>query len=356
MMPSALPCILENLLCGSPLHEEQQKQLEYSTLQDQLRANAFGINPENVQAMLKSRSQLLPGVYAALEQWQHCHKLAPRSLLESLWHLWLPLALQLVEYRRALNRPLIQGILGSQGTGKSTLAAVLTLILSHMGYTALSLSLDDLYKTYAERQQLQKQDPRLIWRGPPGTHDVQLGIQVLDQLRLNLANPISIPRFDKSAQAGAGDRTAPDVVGAVDLVLFEGWFVGVHPIDPVVFATAPPPIYTETDRLFARDMNARLQAYLPLWARLDRLLLLYPLNYRLSQQWRRQAEHEAIAAGKSGMSDATIDQFVEYFWRALHPELFLKPLLKDAHKVDLVIEINPDHSFGKVYRPGNLPG
>lgn len=352
-MPSALTCILESLVAGSPLHQEQQQQLESWMLQDQLRASAFGINPENVQAMLKARSRLLPVVYPALKQWQYRHKLP--FLLETLWNLWLPLALQLAEDRRALNRPFIQGIVGGQGTGKSTLAAVLSLTLTHLGYTVLSLSLDDLYKPYAERQQLQQQDPRLIWRGPPGTHDIQLGIMVLDQLRLNLADPISIPRFDKSAHGGAGDRTAPEVVQAVDLVLFEGWFVGVHPIDPGVFATAPPPILTEADRLFARDTNARLQAYLPLWARLDRLLLLYPLDYRLSQRWRRQAEQETIAAGKTGMNNATIDQFVEYFWRVLHPALFIEPLIKDAQKVDLVIEINPDHSFGKAYRPGDLP-
>jgi glycerate kinase (EC 2.7.1.31) len=59
----------------------------------------------------------------------------------------------------------------------------LTLILGKLGYSTVSLSLDDLYKTYADRQQLQKADPRLIWRGPPGTHDLELGIAVLDRLR-----------------------------------------------------------------------------------------------------------------------------------------------------------------------------
>jgi D-glycerate 3-kinase len=103
--------------------------------------------------------------------------------LETLWNLWLPLAMQLSTEKQSLNRPLIQGILGGQGTGKTTLCQVLRLILGKLGYSTVSLSLDDLYKTYADRQQLQKADPRLIWRGPPGTHDIDLGISVLDKLR-----------------------------------------------------------------------------------------------------------------------------------------------------------------------------
>jgi len=59
-----------------------------------------------------------------------------------------------------------------------------------------------------------------------------------------------------------------------------------------------------------------------------------------------------IAAGSSGMTDAEVEQFVEYFWRSLHPDLFIKPLTTHPSWVDLVIEIHPDHSAGAVYRPG----
>jgi D-glycerate 3-kinase len=276
------------------------------------------------------------------------------KILLSLWNLWLPLALQLASSQQQLGRPLIQGILGGQGTGKTTLAAVLSLILTHIGYRTLSLSLDDLYKTYVERQRLQQKDSRLIWRGPPGTHDVELARELLDQLRSpNQQDPILVPRFDKSAWGGAGDRTTPERVEGVDIVLFEGWFVGVRPIDPAVFdASLPEPIQTSADRAFARDMNDQLKDYLPLWERLDQLMLLYPVNYRLSQQWRCQAEQQMIATGKSGMTDAQVSKFVEYFWRSLHPELFITPLTKKNSCVDLVIEINPDHTVGTIYRPG----
>jgi D-glycerate 3-kinase len=163
-----------------------------------------------------------------------------------------------------------------------------------------------------------------------------------------------VPRFDKSAWGGAGDRTTPESVEEIDIILFEGWFVGVRPINPAIFdAPTPPPIQTLADQAFARDMNHGLQDYLPLWERLDRLMLLYPTDYHLSQQWRRQAEQQMMATGKSGMTDSQIDRFVEYFWKSLHPELFITPLTKNPSYVDLVVEIYPDHTPGAIYQPGN---
>ncbi|MBD3883413.1 glycerate kinase [Phormidium tenue FACHB-886] len=273
--------------------------------------------------------------------------------MELLWQLWLPLATQLVSWHQQINqsgveqRPLVQGILGGQGTGKTTLAAILRQVLQHWDLQLCQISIDDLYKSYADRLYLQQQDPRFRWRGPPGTHDVQLGLSVLQQLR-NRQFPVTVPRFDKSAWQGMGDRTTPETILYADIVLFEGWFVGVQPIEPAAFETAPPPINTAADRDFARKVNANLAAYLPLWALLDRLLILKPTDYRFSQQWRKQAEQRLTASGRSAMLDAKIEQFVEYFWRSLHPELFISPLLPEA---DLVIEIDVDHQPIAVYHP-----
>lgn len=279
--------------------------------------------------------------------------------LDPLWGLWLPLAEWLKQrwrfpegaHRELKSRPLIQGILGGQGTGKSTLARLLRGILAADGLRVACLSIDDLYKTWGDRQQLQRVDPRLRWRGPPGTHDVDLGIQTLQAFRQG-KSPVALPRFDKSLHQGQGDRISPDLIPGADIVLFEGWFVGLRPIDPAAFDDAPPPIVTAADRAFARDCNTRLADYLPLWNLLDGLIVLHPQDYRLSQQWRKQAEHRMTASGRPGMSDAEIDQFVEYFWRSLHPALFYPPLLRDSEQVDWVVEVMADRRVGRVWRGG----
>ncbi|MBD2301839.1 glycerate kinase [Nostoc sp. FACHB-190] len=337
-------------IIAEEVSESTWQQAKAAALADISRAKAFGITSANVDVMIQARSQLLKSVLPDFRQFYQTNLRADyEAMLAVLWDLWLPLGMKLAAHRQSLNRPLIQGILGVQGTGKTTMCQVLSLILQQLGYRSLSWSLDDLYKTYSDRLILVQQDPRLIWRGPPRTHDVDLGLNVLEQIRQGETS-VTVPRFDKSLYAGAGDRTTPEIVTNIDIVLFEGWFVGVRPIDPKAFEITPPPIITDADKAFARDMNQQLSNYLPLWDCLDSLILLYPTDYRSSLEWRKQAEQQMVAAGKSGMSDSQIEEFVNYFWRSLHPELFLKPMLRSPSVADVVIEICPDRTFGAVYQ------
>ncbi len=348
---SSLRQILQILQLGKSLGKKELEILANQELIEPKPADVFHITSANIREIIRERSLLFQSVITDSDKFP----LRDNHTLETLWKLWLPLGINLAKKRQSLSHPLVQGILGGQGTGKTTLAKILILILEKLGYKTISISIDDIYKTYAERQLLQKQDSRLIWRGPPGTHDVSLGIEILDKLRQsenqNFDNLIAIPRFNKSLFNGAGDRIEPEIVSKVDIVLFEGWFVGVRPIPEENFDFAPPPIITEADKKFARDMNKKLTEYLPLWEKLDSLIVLYPTDYRFSKQWRKQAEKQMIASGKSGMSDDEIEKFVDYFWKALHPELFIKPLIKNSEFVDLVIEITSDHCLGNIYHP-----
>ncbi|HEY9906422.1 MAG TPA: glycerate kinase [Thermosynechococcaceae cyanobacterium] len=337
--------VLQGLATGEKLKPEVERSSAAQLLADPARAAALGLTPQNVEVAVQRQVSLLQQVYPALAG---ISQTFGSSGLETAWTLWLPLALQLHDRKQTLEQPLVQGILGGQGTGKTTLSRILTLLLRSLGDTTVSLSIDDLYKTYAERQHLQTLDPRLRWRGPPGTHDVALGLRVLEELRQGQA---ALPRFDKSLHNGAGDRVASEPVAGIDIVLFEGWFVGAQPVDPQVFDNPPEPIVTAADRSFACDINANLREYLPLWEQLDSLLVLCPEDYRYSKEWRRQAEQEMKALGKPGMSDAEVDAFVEYFWKALHPDLFIQPLVATP-AADFVIEIDRHHRPGAMYRGG----
>ncbi len=74
--------------------------------------------------------RLLKSIYPAFSEFceTSLHR-QPDAMLDVLRDLWLPLAMQLASRRQQLGRPFIQGILGGQGTGKTTMCAVLTLIL-----------------------------------------------------------------------------------------------------------------------------------------------------------------------------------------------------------------------------------
>ena len=314
---------------------------------DRDRLAALEIPPENLEDAFERRSHWFASV---VSQGLPLPAIGDR-LPETLWGFWLPFALQIADRRSRLSRPFVQGISGVQGTGKTTLAAALAIVLEAMGYRTLCVSIDDLYKTYRDRQRLQQEDPQLIWRGPPGTHDVALGIDLLDRLRA--AGPeaaIAVPRFDKACHGGEGDRAASQQVRGIDIVLFEGWFVGARPLD-VLPDRWPDPIRSPADVALAAYANAALPAYQPLWERLDRLLLMYPRDYRRAIGWRQQAERNLRAAGRGGMTDTEVEAFVRYFWKALHPELYLEPLRSGDRPADLVVEVAGDRQLAKVY-PG----
>jgi D-glycerate 3-kinase len=318
--------ILQRLIDKNPLN---QADIEYL-----LAIKSLEFNQTN-SLILRERAELLTILWPRV--WQKCQDLQinqPNQILITCWCFWIPWALGL----RDDAKPLIQGILAPQGTGKTTLTSIMSIILAYFDLKVNNLSLDDIYKTYNERIKLRQKDQRLLWRGPPGTHDLELGMKVLEQVDQQ-ESPILIPRFDKSLHQGQGDRITPEKVERVDILFFEGWFVGMRPVEEKVFDHAPDPINNEEDRQFARDNNQRLREYLPLWAKIDRLLILYPLDYRWSLQWRQAAE------AKGGMEKSEIEKFVKYFWKSLHPQLFIPPLLSQA---DLVVEINQDHSLGRI--------
>jgi D-glycerate 3-kinase len=355
--PQALVPILQDWLSTGQIPAAAWSTLVEAELADRRRAQAWGVDGDNVVdqlrarlAWLRSLAQIHPGLPLPA---------APLSTyLPLAWQLWLPLAQQLKQIRDRQPGPLIQGILAGQGTGKTTLAAILSQLLRAQGYGTASLSLDDLYQPWAVRRQLHQADPRLRWRGPPGTHDIPLGLATLAQVRQ--ASPgtvISLPRFDKSLHNGQGDRTRPEPIQAIDILLFEGWFVGLRPLPPedleAGLATLRQGLTPEADRQFARDINQALAAYLPLWQSLDRLLLIAPQDYRWSQGWRQQAEQARQAQGKTGMDPATVAEFVDYFWRALPPPLFIPPLTQPGGGVDLVIEVDGERRPQAIYQPGD---
>ena len=357
MIKNPIIRIFELIVQGDRLSILDHNQLKQNLLENRDRLQIPDIDGLSADEIIDQRSRLLRSVYAEISQSLVIHNIQldpPSLLLPVLWHYWLPLAQRIAHQQTQIGHCLIQGLLGGQGTGKTTLGFILNILLRHLGKTFLSISLDDLYKTYADRQKLRDRRPHLIWRGPPSTHDIDLGIQVLQQLR-DRSSAVQIPRFDKSLHNGAGDRTEPEISPSADIILFEGWFVGMRPLPISAFDNFVPPILSEGDREFAIECNANLHDYSALWAYLDSLIVIMPEDYKHSLQWRLEAEHKLIATGKTGLSDREITRFVEYFWKALHPELFLPRMIGnvigDRPLVDLVIEISRSHLPERIYQP-----
>ncbi|MBM4200974.1 MAG: hypothetical protein FJ189_06780, partial [Gammaproteobacteria bacterium] len=140
------------------------------------------------------RVKVLGPIAACLQHWH-----IPADRAENLCEVAFALALWIREQKQV--SPLAVGISGAQGSGKSTLARLIALILSRAcGFRVARLSIDDLYKTRAERRELARTvHPLLLTRGVPGTHDTELGLDVIDALRRATERQATLlPRFDKA--------------------------------------------------------------------------------------------------------------------------------------------------------------
>ncbi|KAL1999853.1 hypothetical protein VTN02DRAFT_3883 [Thermoascus thermophilus] len=138
--------------------------------------------------------------------------------------------------------PFFLGLNGVQGAGKTVLVSTLQQTLRSPPYSlpTVTFSLDDIYLTHADQvalAQSHRDNPLLQHRGQPSTHDLALGARVFASLRDN--RPTRIPRYDKSAFGGQGDRVPEaewETVNAegeepVRVVIFEGWCVGFRARD-----------------------------------------------------------------------------------------------------------------------------
>ena len=83
--------------------------------------------------------------------------------------------LKLGKYRQR-KKTLFLGLSGSQGSGKTTIANILKIILKKFFKKNICIiSIDNFYKTLRDRNRMSKQKhPLFKTRGVPGTHDINL--------------------------------------------------------------------------------------------------------------------------------------------------------------------------------------
>ncbi len=271
----------------------------------------------------------------------------------------LPLLDHILSLREQKGRPVIVGIHGAQGTGKSTLTQFLReLLQTHWQCPTASLSLDDLYLTRAERLALSRTvHPLLKTRGVPGTHDLALGHQVLDQLlTAGPGDATPIPAFDKALDDRVPEVQWPVLEGAAHVILLEGWCVGATPQSEEDLARAVNRLEAkeDADGQWRRYVNDCLKSsYRVFFDRLDALVMLKAPSMDCVLEWRRLQEHklaqryrdaskwcgEGVAAQSLRiMSDTEVHRFIMHYQRVTEHCLQTLPA-----RADVLIPVGADH-------------
>ncbi|KAK4361923.1 hypothetical protein RND71_017164 [Anisodus tanguticus] len=106
------------------------------------------------------------------------------------------------------------GFSAPQGCGKTTLVFVLEYLSKMTGRKAATLSIDDFYLTAEEQAKLRDSNPGnllLEVRGNAGIRDLPLSVETVTALSKLTKEGVKmkLPRYDKSAYNGRGDRADP---------------------------------------------------------------------------------------------------------------------------------------------------
>lgn len=291
----------------------------------------FCMNPHQLTTLLNSLSSAHAG---DLRQTQ------PVATSQRFWQ-WTMLAQALAPALLSRNRRIV-AISGSQGSGKSTLAKILVEQLREQGKTAACVSLDDFYLPKQTRVKLaQEVHPLLATRGVPGTHDSSRLRHVLEQFESTLGLvTVDLPVFDK----GLDDRVADTQVQA-ELLIVEGWCLGVQPQDAALLAHPINDLERaeDTHSTWRRWSNQQIQQhYLPLWPLINEWILLEPPGFAQVQQWRRQQEMDLPSDQR--MSEPALQRFIQHYqrlteWQWQHP----------IKAPGLRVELTPDHEIKDIH-------
>lgn len=283
------------------------------------------------------------------------------GLVEMFEAIYVPLGAWLTSRKRQSEGPLVIGINGAQGAGKSTLFNLLEVILTEgFGLRVVGFSIDDLYKTYDEREQLSKTvHPLLKTRGVPGTHEVALGIDILNSLINGGENTVTkIPVFDKSTDDRCPAAVWQEWVGPADIIVLEGWCVGALPQSPEQLREPINDLEQQDDPNGAwRDyVNAQLKGpYQELFAMIEVLVMLKVPSMEAVFEWRSLQEKKLAERVRyiydtqqptehlRIMDEQQIKRFIQHYERLTQQMLAEMP-----DRADVTLFLNNNHKISDI--------
>ena len=122
---------------------------------------------------------------------------------------------------------------GGQGSGKTTLSFFIQKVLTDFCQRpATGFSIDDIYKSQEERRALAKKiHPLCYVRGVPGTHDINMGLDLINELSSAGPNTeTKIPAFCKPEDRHYAWEEWPIYTGKPDFIFFDAWCGGARPL------------------------------------------------------------------------------------------------------------------------------
>ena len=248
------------------------------------------------------------------------------------------------------KKPLMIGLAGGQGSGKTTISSILTLILQkYFKLKVFKVSIDDFYKTRKDRKFLSKnKHPLLMTRGVPGTHDVDLMIKFFKKVKSKNFKNLTVPKFNKAIDDRCKKSLWYKIKSKPDILIFEGWCVGAKAQTSKQLKKPINALEKVCDRgiKWRSYVNNQLKTkYKILFKQLDGLLYLKAKNFKLLRKWRLKQERKLCAQTNNKknlkiMSRGDVINFMQTYQR------ITQQMFKDAIKnSSIIMNLNSNHQI-----------
>jgi D-glycerate 3-kinase len=269
----------------------------------------------------------------------------PAGFMETAVRYYLPVLDVLVAQVAKSSKPVILGLNGCQGSGKTTLSRFLVEALKVHCIKAESLSIDDFYLSQDQRQHLaQTVHPLFKTRGVPGTHDIERMASVLRQIQQK-TYPVQIPRFNKATDNPYPETNWTLLNTPLDVLIVEGWCWGAthQSEEALVNPVNNLEKLEDAEGKWRRYVNEQLALYYErLYTSMDIWIMLQAPSFKAVYQWREEQEAKLrlqVAENKEDglgmMTPSEIKRFVEHYQRITERCLTELPA-----RVDILFELD----------------
>jgi len=270
---------------------------------------------------------------------------------KNLKNIYIPIAFWINNKWKKKGKTLLVGLSASQGSGKTTVAAILSIILKvFFKRNTCVISIDDFYKTLSDRKKMAEKKHSLFkTRGVPGTHDINLIKNFFEATKKKNFKNIKLPKFSKSIDDRLKRNRWHNIKKKPEIVILEGWCVGAKAKSnsslkkPINFLEKNE----DKNLIWRKIANDRLKKeYKNVFAMIDHFIFMKVPNFKVVFKWRLLQEKKLkkkASHKRKIMSYKEIERFIMFYQR------ITLQMMKDLSKsASIVMFLKKNHEIKKV--------
>jgi D-glycerate 3-kinase len=274
------------------------------------------------------------------------------SKIRNLKEFYIPMSFWIEKKYKQKGKTLLLGLSGGQGSGKTTIAKILKIILKNFfGREIHVSSIDDFYKTLEDRKKMSETiHPLFKTRGVPGTHDIILAKKFLRNMKIKKFKKIKLPKFDKSNDDRFKSKYFYNIKKKPEIVILEGWCVGAKPQQKSLIKKPINILEQNEDKklVWRNYVNEKLKKeYKTFFSMIDHFIFIKIPSFKMVFQWRLLQEiklKKKSYTNKKIMSYNEIKRFIMFYQRItlqmirdLSKSASMIMLLKKNHEIKKII-------------------